>query len=77
MLNTLLIVLATLIVVGIAARWYGANRWAARTDDLRAALDAARVPVRPLVVDFRELDGLPAPVRRFFRAVLKEGQMNA
>jgi hypothetical protein len=74
MLNTLFIVLATLVVVGIAARWYGAYRWTARTQRLRAALDAARAPVRPLVVDFRELDGLPPPVQRFFRAVLKEGQ---
>jgi hypothetical protein len=32
------------------------------------------VPVRPNTVDFRELEGLPAPVQRYFRAVLKEGQ---
>jgi len=74
MLNILVIVLATLVAVGIAARWYGAYQWTGRTHGLRAALDAARVPVRPLVVNFRELDGLPAPVQRFFRAVLKEGQ---
>ena len=37
-------------------------------------LEAARVPMHPLVVDFRELDGLPPPVQRFFRTVLKDGQ---
>jgi hypothetical protein len=41
---------------------------------LRARLDAARVPVRPQTVDFRELEGLPAPVQRYFRTVLEEGQ---
>jgi len=41
---------------------------------LRARLDAARKPVRPLAVDFGELENLPAPVRRYFRAVLEDGQ---
>ena len=33
-----------------------------------------RAPVRPQTVDFRELEGLPAPVGRYFRTVLKDGQ---
>jgi hypothetical protein len=33
-----------------------------------------RVPVQPQVVHFRELDDLPAPVQRYFRKVLKDGQ---
>jgi len=37
-------------------------------------LEAGREPVLPRSVDFRELEGLPAPVRRYFRAVLTEGQ---
>jgi uncharacterized protein DUF6920 len=41
---------------------------------LRARLDSAREPVRPRTVDFRELDGLPAPVQRYFRAVLQDGR---
>jgi hypothetical protein len=32
------------------------------------------VPVRPQTVDFRVLEGLPAPVQRYFRVVLTEGQ---
>jgi hypothetical protein len=53
---------------------YGAFRWAAGTRELRAHLEAARVPMRRQVVDFRELEGLPTPVQRFFRIVLKDGQ---
>jgi hypothetical protein len=53
---------------------YGARRWNTRTQQLRARLEAARVPVRPRAVDFRELEGLPSPVQRYFRAALTEGQ---
>ena len=31
-------------------------------------------PFRPRTIDFRELEGLPAPVGRYFRAVLEEGR---
>jgi hypothetical protein len=59
----------------LAGTWlYGAYRWNAGTQELRARLYAARVPVRPQTVDFRELEGLPAPVQRYFRVVLEEGQ---
>jgi hypothetical protein len=53
---------------------YGSRRWNVGTQELRARLDAARLPVRPQAVDFRELEGVPAPVQRYFRAVLKAGQ---
>jgi hypothetical protein len=53
---------------------YGAFRWKSETRELRARLEAARVPVEPQVVDFRELEGLPAPVERYFRRALREGQ---
>jgi hypothetical protein len=52
----------------------GAWRWDAGTRALRERLDAARQPVRPACFDAREFDGLPAPVQRYFRMVLKEGQ---
>lgn len=42
--------------------------------ELRARLEAARLRVAPARFDARELDGLPAPVQRFFRAALTEGQ---
>ena len=56
------------------ARLYGAYCWNAGKQELRARLDAARMPVRPQTVDFRELEGLPAPVQRYFRAALEEGR---
>jgi hypothetical protein len=68
------IALLALVAVPIGALLYGAYRWNADTQELRVRLNAARVPVRPQTVDFLELDGLPAPVQRFFRAALKEGQ---
>jgi hypothetical protein len=69
-----LIVLALVTVLLVGAWLYGAYRWNNETQGLRARLNAARVPVRPQTVDFRELEGLPAPVRRYFHTVLKEGQ---
>ncbi len=53
---------------------YGALRWRRTTRDLHAKMDAARLPSRVTTYDPRDLAGLPAPVQRYFRAVLKEGQ---
>jgi len=58
-----------------AAYAYGAARWTTRTGELRARLDSARSPVRPHTVDFSALDGVPAPVQRYFRTVLGDGQL--
>jgi hypothetical protein len=55
-------------------RLYGAHRWQEGTQELRSRLEAAREPVRPATVDLRELKGLPAPVARYLRAVLVDGQ---
>jgi hypothetical protein len=67
-------VLVIIVLVLVGAHLYGAYRWNAGTQELRARLNAARAPVRPQTVDFGELQGLPAPVQRYFRAVLEEGQ---
>jgi hypothetical protein len=69
-----LIVLALVAILLLGAWLYGAYRWNAETQKLRAQLDAARAPVRPQTVDFHELEGLPAPVRRYFHTVLKDGR---
>ncbi len=57
---------------GLAA--YGKAHWASATCSLLDRLEATRK--RPVVThyDAHELEGLPAPVQRYFRAVLKDGQ---
>ncbi|URI07940.1 hypothetical protein MW290_04975 [Aquincola tertiaricarbonis] len=68
----LVMVLAVLIV---ALGAFGASRWAANTRELTERLEASRAPIGPARYDAaRELEGLPAPVQRFFLAVLKDGQ---
>jgi hypothetical protein len=73
-LKVLVIVVFVLAASLAGALVYGAFRWEASTQELRARLEAARVPVQPQIVHFRELDGLPAPVQRYFRNVLEDGQ---
>jgi hypothetical protein len=68
-----------LAVAAVGFSAYGAKRWADSTLTLIRTLDAAQVdarvdPPRPTRYDSRELEGLPAPVQRYFRAVLKDGQ---
>lgn len=74
--KTLRVLTSILVLVAllIGARLYGAHRWNAGTQELRERLNAAQVPVRPPYVDFSELEGLPTPVQRYFRAVLEDGQ---
>lgn len=72
------LVLCSLVVfVGLAT--YGAKRWTDSTQTLRGTLEASRInmtvtPPTELRYDSHELEGLPAPVQRYFRAVLKDGQ---
>lgn len=71
----IVIIIGLLVAAAVAAAVvYGVLSWSVGTRQLRARMEIARVPVTPRVVDFRELDGLPAPVQRYFRTVLKEGQ---
>ena len=60
------------VTVGLAA--YGAARWADSTKRLVLRLENTRLPATTSRYDTRELQGLPAPVERYFRAVLKDGQ---
>lgn len=61
-------------VVGLGLAALGSLRWQAATRVQIARLDAARVPSPVGRYDVREIGGLPAPVQRYFRAVLKDGQ---
>lgn len=60
------------VVIGLG--FYGAARWADSTRTLLIKLEDTRVPVAITRYHSRELEGLPATVQRYFRAVLKEGQ---
>ncbi len=68
-------IIGVLIIVsfGIAAI-YGKLRWQLNTDKLRAKLTNGRQTIKPQIYDQKEIEGLPEPVQRFFRAVLKDGQ---
>ncbi len=48
--------------------------WQATTAALHKQLDLGRVASSPAVFDESELNGLPTPVQRYFRASLKPGQ---
>src|SRR5450432_1322983 len=53
---------------------YGAARWADSTRRLLLRLESTRLPATTSRYDAHELEGLPAPVKRYFRAVLKDSQ---
>jgi hypothetical protein len=69
-----LTVIGAVCVVAAAIIAYGEFRWNSGTTELRGRLEAARLPTEPKVFDRRELEGLPAPVQRYFRAALRDGQ---
>ena len=73
------LVLCLLVVAAVGISAYGSKRWTDATLTLTRGLEAARIdataqPLSPTHYDSRELEGLPAPVQRYFRAVLKDGQ---
>ena len=71
-LGVALVAAIAAVVVGLAA--YGAARWADSTKRLMLRLEGTRLPATTSRYDVHELDSLPAPVQRYFRAVLKDGQ---
>jgi hypothetical protein len=66
------------LALGIGAmtllRVWGGRRWQMQTDALRAGLQASRRVITPARYQPSELQGLPAPVQRFFRTALTDGQ---
>ncbi len=64
-----------IVAIGYGLSAFGRVQWRSATQAQLALLEAAREPARrDGRYDERELDGLPAPVQRYFRAVLKHGQ---
>lgn len=70
--------LAAVAAAGLFA--YGARRWASVMQALHRSLGAGRIDdtrngqTPPTRYDARELEGLPDPVQRYFRAALRDGQ---
>jgi hypothetical protein len=63
--------LAAIIAVALV---YGSSRWQSATKKIHAKLVEAHLPIKTTSYDVKELNDLPAPVRRYFRSVLKDGQ---
>ena len=62
------------VAAGFGLVAFGSSRWAGATQTQMAKLEAARLTMPAGRYDARELEGLPAPVQRYFRSVLKNGQ---
>src|ERR1700676_4966234 len=69
----LLVTLGLTVIIPVALI-YGSRRWESATKEMHAKLEAARLPVGRKTYSAAELIGLPAPVQKYFRAVLKDGQ---
>jgi hypothetical protein len=68
-----------LVALALGLRAVGAAQWAELVRSHRNQLESGRLDARnrlpsPARFDARELEGLPAPVQRYFRAVLADGQ---
>ena len=68
-----LVILGFAVIV-TAALIYGSRRWESATKTMHAKMEAARLPVGRRTFSPDELIGLPAPVQKYFRAALKDGQ---
>ena len=72
--KTVLLFVVALFVACMALTLYGKARWNAGTTQLLNRLDAAQIKSAPQFYNAKELEGLPAPVKRYFQSVLKDGQ---
>ena len=73
-INGLVLALVAIAAVMVALVAFGTVRWADSTKLLVLRLEGARMPAITSRYDAHELDSLPAPVERYFRAVLTDGQ---
>jgi hypothetical protein len=74
LLKAFVIIMLVLVVTVAGITLYGTSRWEAETKKLRDRMEASRMAVQPQLVHFDEIDGLPAPVQRYFRKTLQDGQ---
>ena len=67
-ISILIVVLLVIVII------YASDRWKSETNKLRVKMTNGQQPVQPKTYDSKEIAGLPEPVQRFFKTVLKEGQ---
>jgi hypothetical protein len=71
----ILILTLLVLVIGIGALFgYGSMQWNTQTQGIRYRLEGERQPLQSKTFDPKELDGLPAPVQRYFQTALTPGQ---
>ncbi|MDQ7840829.1 MAG: hypothetical protein RDU83_07355 [bacterium] len=73
-MRILLSVLAVLLLGGVGVLAFCNYRWQTRTADQVARVNGATAGLPTAAYSAAEIDGLPAPVQRYFRAVLRDGQ---
>ncbi|MDE2612548.1 MAG: hypothetical protein KGL78_03840 [Burkholderiales bacterium] len=72
-MRTAFLIAAALALAFVALVAFGSARWRRATDVLVARLQADARPSAVTHFDAKELDGLPAPVQRYFRRALHDG----
>jgi hypothetical protein len=73
-LTWLILIVAVLSIAAVGLTAVGSMRWAASSKMLTARLEAGRCPPTPARYDPSEIENLPVPVQRYFRASLTPGQ---
>jgi hypothetical protein len=66
--------IGVIVILWLCLTVYGSRRWLKVSRRLVARLEAARTKSVDAPYRTREIESLPLPVQRYFRAVLKDGQ---
>ena len=69
-----LVAVVAMVAFAVTVVWIAHRRWQADTHALQAHLLSMAPPAEEAVFDATQLDALPAPVARYLRSVLREGQ---
>lgn len=72
--ETILVVVCALAAITTILAFFGVWRWRTATKGMQARLEAGRITHGTKTYSLEELNGLPPPVQRYFRTVLKDGQ---
>ena len=72
-MRIVLVIIAIVVGAGTAALIAGTSKWSSATKNHVAEL-ASSSSAAPAVFDSRTVEDLPAPVARYFRTVLRDGQ---